>query len=190
MSTKFLRIRNATQSWTALRGMLTLILTLLLVESTFAQPNDPINIEADKATLNEKEGKSVYTGNVVLTQGDIRVSAEVITVLSQAGKLSRITATGNPVIYRQDSLKNDITAEARHLNYFANESRIVLQENAKLSQGRNSFSGNQIEYHTDTEVVTAAVSAQGTERVQVTIHPEEQNTPPDSPPPAQPSANQ
>jgi len=174
MSTDFPLPRYRAQLLAVIVG----VITLLSLTNTFAQTNEPINIEADKATLNEKLGKSVYTGNVVLTQGGIRVSAEMITVLSQAGKLSRITATGNPVTYQQHSLKNDITAEARQLNYFANEERIVLLDNAKLSQGRNSFSGNQIEYHTRTEVVTAAVSEQGSQRVQVTIHPEMQTTPP------------
>ncbi|NOZ52653.1 MAG: lipopolysaccharide transport periplasmic protein LptA [Gammaproteobacteria bacterium] len=146
-----------------------------------AAETTPINIEADKATLSEKQGKSVYSGNVILTQGDIRVSADVITVFSRDGKLLRITATGSPVTYQQRSPKNDINAEARQLDYFANEERVVLLDTAKLSQGRNTFSGNRIEYHTRTEVVTAAVSAQGTQRVQVTIHPEKQNIPPVSP---------
>jgi lipopolysaccharide export system protein LptA len=137
-------------------------------------PAQPINIEADNAKILEKEGKSVYSGNVILVQGNTRVTADKVTVFSTDGKLSRITAEGKPVTYKQSNEPKaaDITAEANTVDYFAQEKRVVLLDNAKLTQGRTVFSGNRIEYNADTEVVTAKQADSGKQRVQVIIHPE------------------
>jgi lipopolysaccharide export system protein LptA len=140
-------------------------------------PAEPINIEADNAKIIEKEGKSVYSGNVVLLQGTTRVTADKITVLSREGKLYHITAEGKPVTYHQANQPKaaDISAEAEKVDYFAPENRIVLLNNAKLTQGQTVFSGNRIEYNANTEVVTANQSESGKKRVQVIIHPEKKS---------------
>ena len=155
--------------------MLALFILPAVILAETKLPAEPINIEADNAKILEKEGKSVYSGNVVLLQGKTRLTADKITVLSEQGKLSRITAEGKPVTYHQDNQPEaeDINAEAEKVDYFALENRIVLLNNAKLTQGRSVFSGNRIEYNANTEVVTASQSETGKERVQVIIHPEQ-----------------
>jgi lipopolysaccharide export system protein LptA len=139
-----------------------------------ASSKDPINIEADNAKIIEKEGKSVYSGNVVLIQGTIRMTADSLTVYSVAGKLTQITALGKPVRYEEkgQSEDSDIAGEANLLEYYTRDNKILLLDNAKLTQGRTQFSGNRIEYNTSTDVVTAEVSDTGNERVKVTIEPD------------------
>ena len=146
-------------------------------------PAEPINIEANNARIIEKEGKSIYSGNVVLLQGATRVTADKLTVLSRDGKLFSITAEGKPVTYVQKNQPKsaDITAQAEQVNYFAEEKRVVLLNNAKLTQGRTVFSGNRIEYNAETEVVTANQSESGKTRVQVIIHPEKKSDSPKQP---------
>jgi lipopolysaccharide export system protein LptA len=141
-----------------------------------ASPQDtrePITIEADKAKVDEKQGISTYTGNVLLRQGGIQIKAETLTVHSLEGELEKVVATGAPVTYFQkgDAEASDISGEARRMEYFANENRLVLLESAKLSQGPNQFKGNRITYDTLREVVSATVSETGKDRVQVTIQP-------------------
>ena len=155
----------------------TAVILLLMVTALSAEtkpPTEPINIAADNAKVLEKEGKSVYSGNVVLIQGTTKVTADRITVLSKDGKLSRIVAEGKPVTYHQKNQPKaaDIKGEAERVDYFAFEKRIVLVNNAKLTQGKNVFSGNRIEYNAISEVVTARQSKSGKERVRVTIQPE------------------
>lgn len=139
-----------------------------------AASKDPINIEADNAKIIEKEGKSVYTGNVILIQGQTRMTADSVTVYSVDGKLTQIVAKGNPVRYEDKSEKSEsnIQGEANLLEYHTGENRVLLLDNAKLIQGRTQFSGNRIEYNTATDVVTAEVSKTGSERVQVIIEPD------------------
>lgn len=140
-----------------------------------AESKDPINIEADNAKIIEKEGKSVYSGNVVLLQGNIRMTADTVIVQSSNGKLTQIIAHGKPVTYYKKNQPegDDISGEANLLEYHATENRILLLDNARLSQGRTAFSGNRIEYNTVTDIVTAEVSKTGKERVQVIIQPDE-----------------
>lgn len=163
-----------------------LIWIILLMLSGHAISEDvnkhkAITIEADRATLDEKRGISTYTGHVLLTQGNIKIQADTLIVHSKKGELSHVTATGTPVHYAQKGIRSaeDINGEANIMEYFAREKRLLLLENAKLSQGGNAFSGNRIDYDTEKEVVTAAVSESGEQRVQVTIQPKsEDNTKP------------
>lgn len=150
------------------------LLLACLSANVFAASKDPINIEADNAKIIEKEGKSVYTGNVILIQGETRMTADSVTVFSESGKLTQISATGKPVRYEDkgETKDGDISGEANLLEYYTKENRILLLNNAKLTQGRTQFSGNRIEYNTETDVVTAEVSKTGSERVQVIIEPE------------------
>lgn len=164
--------------------ILTLLLSLALCPLASAKPGDsdqPITIEADEATIDEKKGMSTYSGHVLLRQGGIRINASQLIVYSSDGKLDRLVATGTPVIYVQqgEADKGDIVGEAQKMEYFANDGQLVLLDNAKLEQGRNRFTGNRIAYDTQREVVTAAVSKTGKERVQVTIHPRPKTTDPE-----------
>lgn len=135
----------------------------------------PITIEADKAKVDEKQGLSTYTGNVLLRQGSIQIKSDELEVYSKDGGLDKLVAKGKPVIYLQsgDAEKGDIVGEAYKMEYFASEGKLILLDNAKLSQGQNMFSGNRIAYDTQQEIVSAAVSATGTQRVQVTIQPKQ-----------------
>lgn len=155
-------------------ALITLLLAVGLASNAAASSKDPINIEADNAKIIEKEGKSVYTGNVILIQGDIRMTADSVTVYSVGGKLTQITALGKPVRYEDkgQSKDGDIAGEANLLEYYTRDNKILLLDNAKLTQGRTQFSGNRIEYNTSTDVVTAEVSDTGKERVQVIIEPD------------------
>ena len=166
------------------------LLLCVSTEVVLGAEDDPITIEADRATLSEKQGISTYTGNVVLTQGGIKINADKVIVHHEEGKLTHVTAVGEPVQYYQQGEipEHDIHGEAKTMEYFADEQRLLLLDSAKLTQGGNAFSGNRIEYDTQREVVTAAVAESGEERVQVTIQPStlqvpEQNqpTPPENP---------
>ena len=148
---------------------------MLCCTGLWAKENQqPITIEADRATLDEKKGISTYSGHVLLTQGDIKINADKLIVHSKKGDLSHVTALGTPVRYLQKGKQTseDITGEANTMEYFAQEKRLLLLENAKLTQGGNAFSGNRIDYDTQKEVVTAAVAESGEQRVQVTIQPQ------------------
>jgi lipopolysaccharide export system protein LptA len=60
--------------------------------------NAPINVSADRfdADFSSKEG--TYSGNVLVTQGDMHLRADKVRVNVTAGKPDKIFATGNVVV--------------------------------------------------------------------------------------------
>lgn len=60
--------------------------------------NAPINVSADRfdADFNSKQG--TYSGNVLVTQGDMHLRADKVRVNVMAGKPDKIFATGNVVV--------------------------------------------------------------------------------------------
>lgn len=153
----------------------------------FAVEPIPLTIEADQAKINEKAGVSTYRGNVLVKRDTIEVHADEITVQSRDGKFDKIIAIGKPVKFSRegDEKSAGLAGEAQHLEFLADSEKVILIDNARLSQGKNTFSGHRIEYDSISDVVTAGISGaeQPTagdtdQRVRVTIHPEtNSNTP-------------
>jgi lipopolysaccharide export system protein LptA len=60
--------------------------------------SQPIDIAADKVTANLEEKTVTYTGNVVVTQGEIKMHADAMKVNTDNGKASTIQANGHVVV--------------------------------------------------------------------------------------------
>lgn len=156
-------------------GLITIALFCCTTLTSYAESkSSPITIEADHAMLNEKKGISTYTGNVVLTQGDISFSADEIKVHSIKGKLKKVVATGSPVKFKQSTRGNEqtIAAKASVVEFYADTKKVLLLNNASLSQGNNKFAGDRIEYDIASDTVTAGSGTKkAPQRVKVTIDP-------------------
>lgn len=151
-----------------------LIIPLVLASSNDTQ--QPITIESNHAELDEKNEISIYTGNVILMQGGIKITADKLTVYANKGELQKITAEGNPVQYfQQRENLEDITGTSQRMEYEADKKRYLLIDHAELVQGKNRFSGQQIQFDPDAEKVIASGgtddSGQSKQRVQITIQP-------------------
>lgn len=138
----------------------------------------PINIEADSLDIDEKQGLSVYKGNVRMSQGDLKLSAKQVIVYTEKKGLKRIVAKGDPVQINvaPRGKRQAMRAQALVIEYQPLKNRIVMQKNAQLWQGKNEFSSHHIEYRMDQDVISAKGSKQKTDRVRVTIHPEDKDT--------------
>jgi len=89
-----------------------------------------------------------------------------------------MTATGNPVKFRQQVEDQEpISAKAQSIKYFAITQKILLTENATLTQGNNKFTGNRIEYNVKTDTVIAGGKVGNPERVKITILPSSESKP-------------
>jgi lipopolysaccharide export system protein LptA len=100
--------------------------------------NQPINIDADSVTTDLVSKTVTYNGNVIVTQGDIRMHADVMKVNTDNGKPSTIlsngkvvvdsptsgTATGDAGVY--DVANHLITLTGKH---------VVLVHNKDISSG-------------------------------------------------------
>ena len=132
----------------------------------------PINIQADSAEINDVTGVSTYRGNVEIIQGSMVLTGDIVILETANKKVKKITSEGELSTYKQttdDGRK--INAEAKRMVYSITNNKIVLTNNAKLTEAGNTFTSDKITYHTDTEIVTAG-SATGKDRVNITVFPE------------------
>lgn len=163
--------------------------TLLLVLALFAGltqalPDDrdqPIHITADKALRDEKLGMTVYTGNVQMDQGSMRITADTLTIYHVTEEADKIVAEGRPArMQQQPELdKGPVHAHAEVIEYFRDEERVHLQGNARVEQDGAVVAGDSIDYLIAEQLVKADsdITLEGN-RVQVII-----------PPSAQPAVN-
>ncbi len=133
----------------------------------------PMTIESDRATLNEKTGNSVYDGNVQVQQGTLVLQGNHMTVQLNDSRIERIILTGSPATYRQrpDGKDTDQHAEAGRIEYNATEDRITLLENARVWQsGAEEFRSERIVFNLKNNTVNAGGSNSG-DRVRITLQP-------------------
>lgn len=117
-----------------------------------ALPSDqqqPVTLEADRATYNERTGITTYTGNVLITQGTIRIEADSIVVNLTANRSIRdATAKGRPARFQQQisADKGLAKGEGQSIVYDAQTGIVTMTGNALLTQDGARFSGNSIRY--------------------------------------------
>jgi lipopolysaccharide export system protein LptA len=152
-------------------------LVLLLPTPALALPEDknsPIRIEADEAVRDEKTGLTVYRGNVRIRQGSLKILADQVTLYHINTQADKIVAEGAPAhIQQQRTLESEtMHAEGNIIEYYKEEERVHIREDAKLEQGGSTVSSDSIEYFINQELVKATTDTPGnTRRVEVVIPP-------------------
>lgn len=129
--------------------------------SVWALPSDrdqPIRVQADSAELDDKQGVAVYRGDVVITQGTLKITGDTVTITQNAqGDIDVFTSVGKPAYYEQkpSADKQIVKAYGLTIQYFAANERIVLIDQAKVVQEGNTFEGEKIVYDTQRQIVNA-----------------------------------
>ena len=164
--------RRAARRLTSLAG-LALLLAAGRATGLAADKDQPMDLEADAADIDEGRGVSVYTGSVVATQGSMRLESEKLTVHHPSGKAQRIEAEGKPARFQQlpDGQTELVRARADHMDYQVNSEEVVLTGRAELIQGRDTFRSDRIVYDRVKSIVKGGAAAKGTERVRITVDP-------------------
>jgi lipopolysaccharide export system protein LptA len=142
----------------------------------------PIHIESDSATRNEKSGLTTYVGSVQMDQGSLRINASKVVIHSIKNEVSKIVATGSPAKYKQRpaTTKPEVIATANTIEYFLTDEKLILIKNAHLIQSDGStLSGDRINYDMKDAVVKAVGSTnRENQRIHMVIPPksDHQNT--------------
>jgi len=154
--------------------------TLVLAAPTAAalpeDRNQPIHLEASRGQLDQKTGVSVYEGNVVITQGSMRLTADTVTIYIKDNNFQRMEATGAPanLRYRPAVDKPEIQGASQRVEYDVAGAKVIMSGGARLVQGQDTFAGDRIEYDLKGDVVRAR-GAGDNGRIQFTIQPRTQN---------------
>lgn len=131
---------------------LALIVSLLSTSSAMAQNvafggleadrSAPVEVAADNLSVDQNTGHAVFTGNVKIGQGEMRLSAQEVTVEYANAEQSQI---------RSFTAKNKVTlvsgedaAEADQAVYEVASGEVVLTGNVILVQGKNVLTGDRV----------------------------------------------
>ncbi|MBT8766237.1 lipopolysaccharide transport periplasmic protein LptA [Pseudomonas boanensis] len=129
--------------------------------AAWALPTDrdqPIRVQADSAELDDKQGVAVYRGDVIITQGTLKITGDTVTITQDSnGDIQVFTSVGKPAYYEQKPAvdKEIVKAYGMTIQYFASNERIVLIDQAKVIQEGNTFEGEKIVYDTQRQIVNA-----------------------------------
>lgn len=102
----------------------------------------PVEIAADNLAVNQADGSARFTGNVVIGQGEMRLSADDVTVEYAEGGQDRIRALlarGNVTL-----VAGEDAAEAAEARYDVAAGTVQLTGDVLLTQGRNVLSGDSV----------------------------------------------
>ena len=104
--------------------------------------NQPVNYAADRIELQDRQNRVVLSGDVVITQGDLRLTAGRTTVsYTDAGSLriQRIDATGGVTVNRGGE-----TARGNAGVYDFNRRVIILAGGVALRRGGDTLNGGRL----------------------------------------------
>ncbi|HQT81532.1 MAG: lipopolysaccharide transport periplasmic protein LptA [Ferrovum sp. 37-45-19] len=134
-----------------------LLVTSLSAKADKADKDKPINIESDKMTADDIKKISYFDGNVVMTQGTIRLTGEHIIVSEDKTGFKHATAFGDPVTFRQKKEASDqwVDGIAKHVEYDEKIGRVELFNKAIVRQGKDEIKGNYLSYDLNTEFLQA-----------------------------------
>lgn len=76
-----------------------------------ADPTEPVEITADNLTVDQVTGTAVFVGNVVLGQGDLRLSASRVQVIYDGSEITSLSASGGVTLVTPTEAAESSTAE-------------------------------------------------------------------------------
>ncbi|WP_323005305.1 LptA/OstA family protein [Pseudorhodobacter sp.] len=101
----------------------------------------PVEVSADQLTVNQADGTAVFVGNVLVGQGEMRLSAGRVKVeyTSDGSGISRLFASeGVTLINATDA------AESQEAVYTIDSGNVVMTGEVLLTQGGNALSGQKL----------------------------------------------
>lgn len=109
-----------------------------------AKPQDtsqPVEANSDELYIDESTGTAVFTGNVVIIQGAMRLAANRVEVIyvQEREEIDRMEATGGVTI-----VSGNDAAEAGAAVYNLSDQTIVMTGDVLMTQGAQVLSGEKL----------------------------------------------
>ena len=154
--------------------LIMLSLCILPSTSVFALPTDanqPIDVAANSASLDDKTGVTIITGAVKVIQGTMTIKADKLTMYRNAqGDINKMIAIGKPAFFTQQQQKGQPFSKAwgSKMLYLVSNQTVTITGNARVEQLHDKFTGEKVVYHMDKAIVNATG---GKQRVKMVIQP-------------------
>jgi lipopolysaccharide export system protein LptA len=176
-------------SWTA--ACCALFAAALPLHAEKADRGKPINLEADRVTIDDAKQIAVFEGNVLLTQGTMQIRGDRMEVRQDKEGFKSGTTWGKPAYFRQKREGYDeyIEGWAERMEYDGRAETMQMFNRAQLKRGPDEVRGNYISYNAGTEFfqvsgsgVQAAAPGTPGGRVRAVIQPKSKDQPAAAPP--------
>lgn len=111
----------------------------------------PVEVTADQLNVDQAAGTAIFTGDVLVGQGTMRLSANRVKVEyatengEVTGRISEMQATGDVVL-----VNGAEAAESEKAVYTIDTGSVVMTGNVLLTQGQNALSGDRLVIDLDT----------------------------------------
>ena len=153
-------------------------LLVMSLSTIAAVPDYKQQIQIDADNLSSiKEDVLTYRNNVIITQGSMKMTADLLEIDASAGKCNEVyLATGQPVKYSQ--MMEDgklVTAEAKTMRYEPSTRILTLSGDAELAQSGSIVKASTIRYNVEKQQLNA--DSNKTKRVTTIFTPEEKDNP-------------
>lgn len=134
----------------------------------------PIQIDADSAAMDDSEKRVTYRGNVILTQGSMRLNADTLTIQQKmsGGRGDALFANGKPAKFRQEiegKKGSFVLGRGNRIEYYTKSALLHLIGNASLTQDGNTLTSDRITYNRNKSLIQGGGAAKGKKRVHFTF---------------------
>lgn len=112
-----------------------------------ADTSAPVEVSADNLNVDQDTGTAVFSGNVLIGQGALRLSAGNVEVIynEATGDISRLNASGGVTFVTADE-----AAEAASAVYNLAEGTLALTGDVLLTQGSSAISAEAMTINLET----------------------------------------
>lgn len=105
----------------------------------------PVEVSADSLKVDQSDGSAIFDGNVLVAQGEMRLSANKVRVkyltdqTDATGQIETMEATGDVTL-----VNGAEAAEGQTAVYSVAGGTVVMTGDVILTQGRNAISGEKL----------------------------------------------
>ncbi|WP_438990191.1 LptA/OstA family protein [Lentibacter sp.] len=107
----------------------------------------PVEISADSMDINQNTGSAVLVGNVLIGQGEMRISASSVSIQynSDRSQIAQLKASGSVTL-----VSGEDAAEAAQAEYNVESGMILLSGNVLLVQGQTAITADKMRVDTNS----------------------------------------
>jgi lipopolysaccharide export system protein LptA len=151
-----------------------------------ADREKPINLEADRVTVDDAKQISTFTGKVVLTQGTLIIRGDRMEVRQDSEGFKTGITWGNLAYFKQkrDGYDEYIEGWAERIEYDSRADKMQMFNRALMKKGTDEVRGSYISYDAKTEFfqvtgggAKAAAAENSDGRVRAVIQPKPKEKP-------------
>lgn len=175
-----------TASTTAIVLALACLLASPLARAEKADRDKPVNIDADRMTVDDKNKVHIFEGNVTLTQGTLVIRSNKLVVTQDNDGFQRGVATGGPnglahIRQKREGLDEYTDGEGERIEHDNKLDQSELFNRAWVKSGKDEVRGEYIFIDGQTETYRATSGRNGTSaaatggRVRAVIMPRKQD---------------